>query len=94
MGSFFKMHLIKYPLTKEFLKEMEAGAQKWSQKGIKSGPKTGTPLGSPDAQKHKEFKGFWSFLASQRGPVLGSFWGSIWGHFRDPRNSELFRNFN
>ena len=87
--SLASMDLITYKFTKDFLKEMEAGTQKWSQNGSKSGPKTGPPLGSPDAQKHKEFKWFWSFSASQRGPVLESFrihlglnFGtSIFGHF-------------
>ena len=70
---------------------MEAGAQKWFPNGTKSGPKTGPPLGSPGAQKHQEFKGVCSFLASQRGPVLDSFLDPFWAQFRDSRISELFR---
>ena len=62
------------------------------EKGPESGPKTGPPLGSPCAQKHKEIKWFWSFLASQRGPVLDSFSESFWAQFRDPQISELFMN--
>ena len=62
---------------------MEAGAQKWSPKGTQSGSRTGLPLGSPGAQKHNEFKGFWSFLASQRAPNLGS--------FLDPRILGIFK---
>ena len=45
-----------------------------TKNGPKSGIKTGSPLGSPGARKSCGFKGFWSFLAYQRGPVLDSFW--------------------
>ena len=41
-------------------------------------------MGGPDARKGNEFKGFWSFLASERGP--------FWGTFLGPRISELFQN--
>ena len=49
------------------------GPKSGPEKGPESGPKTGAPLGSPGAQKHKEFKGFWSFLASQRDTFLDTF---------------------
>ena len=74
------------------LRKWRPGPKSGPEKGPKSGPKTGPPFGSPGVQKHKEFKGFWSFFASQRGPVLGSFLDPFWGQFRDPRISEIFRN--
>jgi len=42
-------------------------------------------MGCPEARKSNEFKGVWSFLASERGPV--------WGSFLDPRIPELFQDF-
>ncbi len=44
--------------------------RKW-RPGTRSGSKNGPLLGSPRAQKSNEFKGFWSFWASQRDPILG-----------------------
>ncbi len=71
--------------TKDFLKEMEAGDKKWTRKGTQRWTQKRIPLGSPGAQKHKEFKGFWCFLASQRGPVFSSFVDPLWVQFGDGR---------
>ena len=75
------------------LRKWRPGPKSGAENGPKSGPKPGPPLGSPGAQKHKEFKGFWSFLTSQRDPVLDSFSDQFWAQFRDPWNSVLFQNF-
>ena len=74
---------------KDYLEEMEAGAQKCSRKGTpekgpKSGPKTGSPLGSPGAREINKFKGveaFWHL----RGVQFWAHFGPIWAQFRDPR---------
>ena len=74
----------------DFLKEMEAWAEKWSQKRDPKWTKTGPPLGSPDAQKHKEIKWFWSFLSSRGCPVLDTFLR----HFGVNSGTPEFRNLS
>ena len=67
-----------------FLRKWRPGPKSGPEKGSQSAPKTGSPFGSPSAQKHKEFKGFWSFLTSQRDPVLDLFPDPFGANFETP----------
>ena len=59
-------------------------AQKLAHFGLVLGPILGYfwgPSGAHFERKHKENKTFWSFLASQKGLVLGSFRIRFWSRF-------------
>ena len=78
--------------TKEFLKAVETGAQKWYQRCSKSGPKTGTPLGSPAARKCSKFKWFLSVFDLSEGSNSGFICGTFRAQFRDYRISKHLSN--
>ena len=57
------------------------GVRKWIKKG---------PLwGRPDCRKHNEFKGFWSILASRKGP----FWGPTFFAKAPQKSIVIFNDF-
>ena len=78
--------------TKDFLKEMEAGAKKWSRKGTQKWTLNRTPFGEPRCSETQGIQYILEFLASQRGPVLGSFWIHL-GPIPGPKKSGTFQEF-
>ena len=70
------MDLIKYQFTKDFLKEMEAGAQKWSQKGTQKWTQNRTPFGEPRCSETQGIQMVLELFDLSEGYILELIFGS------------------
>ena len=78
------MDLIKYQFTKDFLKEMEAGAQKWYQKGTQKWTQNWVPFGEPRCSETQGIQRVLELLGISEGSSFGLISGLILGPIPGP----------
>ena len=85
------MDLIKYNFTKDFLKEMEAGAQKWSQKGTQKWTQNRTPFGEPRCSATQGIQRVLELFGLSEGSSFGLISGLILGTIPGPQKFGTFQ---